>query len=167
LKSSRPITQLFSCSTAASIRLSYLSRIAALAALFLLFSEAPMRAEGQEFPSGCIGYCGSGIAIGIGVTAGVLAGVGIALAINHDHHTLTGCVSRGPNGLEVQTREAKTYSLEGDAVAIKAGDRVKLHGSKMKKANGSPGTAVFEVKKLSRDYGPCSVASASTASFAH
>lgn len=120
----------------------------------MLIFQVSKKAEGQGFPSGCVGYCGSGIAVGIGVTAGVLVGVGVALAINHEHHTLTGCVSAGPNGLEVQTNDAKTYSLKGNAVAIKAGDRVKLHGSR-KKPSGSTTPAVFEVKKLSYDYGPC------------
>ncbi|MGA9584194.1 MAG: hypothetical protein WBQ95_02640 [Terracidiphilus sp.] len=165
MKSPRPTTQLLCCSTTASIRGKYLSHIGILAALFLLLSEAPTKADAQEFPSGCVGYCGNGIAIGIGVTTGAIAAVGIVLAINHDHHTLIGCVSSSPSGLEVQTSDAKTYSLEGNAVAIKAGDRVKLHGSKTKKTNGSP--AVFKVEKLKRDYGPCPAASASTLGSTH
>lgn len=162
MKISRPVTRLLSCSTVL-IRSKYLKRLAAFSVLLLLFSEASTKAEGQGFPSGCVGYCGKGIALGIGVTAGALAAIGIALAINHDHHTLVGCVSSGPSGFEVQTGDAKTWSLEGNAVAIKAGDRVKLHGSKMKKADRSSSSAVFKVEKLKRDYGPCAVASASTA----
>lgn len=103
----------------ASIRFKYLSRIATLAVVFLLFSQAPTRAEGQAFPSGCVGYCSNGIAIGIGVTAGAIAAIGIALAVSHDHHTLIGCVSSSPSGLEVKTSDARTYSLEGNAVAIR------------------------------------------------
>ena len=67
------------------------------------------------------------------------------------------------SGLELQTSDGKTYVLEGDAAGIKVGDKVKLHGSRNKKSKGSTGPGVFCVEKLTRDYGPCSVAGASSA----
>ncbi len=48
--------------------------------------------------------------------------------------------------------------LEGDAASVKVGDRVKLHGSKVKKTKGTVGDQVFKVEKLNRDYGPCPAA---------
>jgi hypothetical protein len=94
-----------------------------------------------------------------GAIAGVggIAAVATILAVNHSHHTLKGCVFEGPTGLRLQSSDSKTYTIEGDAASIKAGDRVKLHGSRVKKAKGSSGDKVFKVEKLSKDYGPCHV----------
>jgi len=73
-------------------------RIAVVAALALLFGSGQSSVAQSQSPSGCIGYCGNGIAIGIGIVAGAVAIVGILLVVNHDHHFLKGCVSNGPNG---------------------------------------------------------------------
>jgi hypothetical protein len=48
----------------------------------------------------------------------------------------------------------------------KVGDKVKLHGTKIKKAKNSTGPGVFKVEKLNRSYGPCPIV-ATTASVAH
>jgi hypothetical protein len=71
------------------------------------------------------------------------------------------------SGLELQTSDGKTYALEGDAASIKVGDKVKIHGSKIKKTKDSTGPGVFRVEKLNRDYGPCPAATATAASAAH
>lgn len=130
--------------------------IAVLVSLALLVCAA-RPADAQGFPSGCIGYCGDGIVIGIVVVAGAIATVGILLAVNHSHHFLKGCVASGPNGLELETSDSTVYFLAGDQAAIRPGERVKLHGSRMKKAkDGKPGRG-FNVSQLKKDYGPCSV----------
>jgi hypothetical protein len=67
------------------------------------------------------------------------------------------------NGLQLQTSDGKTYALEGDAASIRVGDKVKVHGSKIKKTKDSSGPGVFRVEKLNRDYGPCPVAAAAAA----
>jgi hypothetical protein len=81
--------------------------------------------------------------------------VGITLAVQNHKHTLQGCAFSGPSGLELRTSDAKIYALEGSAATIKAGDRLKLHGSRLKKTKDSTGNQVFVVEKLSKDYGPC------------
>jgi hypothetical protein len=88
---------------------------------------------------------------------GAVAAVAIVFAVNHDHHTLKGCVSSGPNGPELQTSDSKTYSLEGDSSAIKVGDMVKFHGSKVKKVKDSSANQVFIVEEMKKNYGPCHV----------
>lgn len=88
---------------------------------------------------------------------GAVAAVAIVFAVTHDHHTLKGCVSSGPNGPELQTSDSKTYSLEGDSSAIKVGDMVKFHGSKVKKAKDSKANQVFFFEEMKKNYGPCHV----------
>ena len=94
-----------------------------------------------------------------GAIAGVagIATVATILAVNHSHHTLTGCAFDGQEGLRLQGSDSKIYDLEGDAASIKAGDKVKLHGSRVKKAKGYSGNQAFNVQKLSKNYGPCHV----------
>jgi hypothetical protein len=115
-------------------------------------------AKAQVF-QGSIGPSGGEIAaaaVGVGVAVATIAVVTV-ISVNNSHHTLKGCVFAGPNGLKLQTSDSKTYAIEGDATSIKAGDRVKLHGSKEKKTKDSSGNQVFKVEKLKKDYGPCQV----------
>lgn len=81
--------------------------------------------------------------------------MGVTLAVQHHHHVLEGCAFSGPGGLELRTSDAKVWGLEGYTATVKAGERVKLHGSKLKKTKGATGDQVFAVEKLSKDYGPC------------
>jgi hypothetical protein len=94
-----------------------------------------------------------GAAVGIGATVAVVT----LVAVNHSHHVLKGCVFNGPNGLRLQTSDSKIYTLEGDAASVQAGDRVKLHGSRLKKTKDSSGDQVFKVERLTKNYGPCQV----------
>jgi hypothetical protein len=88
---------------------------------------------------------------------GGLIGGGTYLAVSHSRHTLKGCVFEGPGGLRLQTGDSKIYTIQGDAASIKAGDKVRLHGSRVKKAKGYSGDPAFLVQKLSKNYGPCHV----------
>ncbi len=94
-----------------------------------------------------------GASIGIVAAVGAV-GVGTAIAVNHAHHRLQGCVSTGPDGLQL-TRDSdkKTFSLVG--ADVKSGQRVKLHGTKKKKGKGNPGNQEFVVDKVTKDLGPC------------
>jgi hypothetical protein len=86
------------------------------------------------------------------VGVGALIGVGVYFAVHHGH-TLTGCASPGPGGMQmVNEGDQRTYALEGDVNGIKTGNRVRLSGNK-KKADKA-----FIVTRLSKDYGPCKVA---------
>lgn len=100
------------------------------------------------------------VALSVTAMAAVVVGttVGVAYAVKNHNHTLQGCVFSGPSGMELRTSESKIYALEGNATTIKVGDRLKLHGSKLKNTKGSTGDQVFVVEKLSKDYGGCPVA---------
>ena len=91
------------------------------------------------------------------MVAVVTVAVVVVVEVNKSHHTLSGCVTSGPSGLLLQTSDAKTYALEGDAASIKVGDRIKFHGSKVKKTKDSAGDQVFKVEQIKKDYGPCPV----------
>jgi len=98
--------------------------------------------------------------VGLSVTAiaAVLVGtaVGVTLAVQHSHHTLQGCIASGLNGLELRMSDGKLYALKGELADVKVGDKLKLHGSRVKKVKGdSTGGQVFVVEKINKDYGPC------------
>lgn len=122
---------------------------------------------GASSPTGC-NTSGSNQTIGpsngelVGAAVGIGAVIAIAIIvpveISRSHHLVTGCVMTAAGGLELRTSEGKTYSLEGDAASIKIGDKVKVHGSKIKKSKDSTGPGVFRVETLTRDYGPCPLA---------
>jgi hypothetical protein len=97
------------------------------------------------------------LALSATAIAAVVAGttVGVTLAVQNQRHTLRGCVLSGPGGLELHTSDSGTYALQGNAATIKVGDRVKLHGSKLKRTKDSTGDQIFAVEKLSKDYGQC------------
>ncbi len=96
-----------------------------------------------------------GISVGI-AAAGSLAVVG-AVAVNHDRHTLKGCVDHGQDGLQLTLSDSdkKAYTLVGLTADIKPGEKVKLHGTKQKKRKGSPGNQQFLVDRVAKDLGPC------------
>jgi hypothetical protein len=127
----------------------------------LILGGASSPAHGQSSSSNYFDFTKDIVGIGIGV--GAVVAVVVVVAVNHSHHVMSGCVLSGPNGLELQTAESKIYALEGDSAGIKVGERVKIHGSKVKKAKDASGTQVFKVEQLKKDYGPCHVDHAANA----
>jgi hypothetical protein len=156
-----PHNNLHAC-CGATTRLNQRWHIAPVAVLTcILFSGPPASPQS----GGRIGPSGAAVAgAGIGVGAAVV--IVAALAVNHTHHTLTGCAFNGPSGLKLKTSDSKTYSIDGDAANIKAGDKIKIHGSRVKKAKGASGDPVFKVEKVNKDYGPCHVEVAASSSSA-
>jgi hypothetical protein len=90
----------------------------------------------------------------IGLVAAVVAVVVIILVV-HKKSTITGCVNASGNGLSLTEEQDKTtYSLSGSTANIKAGERVKLKGKKLKSQDkGKP--PVWEVDELAKDFGAC------------
>jgi hypothetical protein len=137
----------------------HIAHIAVLTCVLVSGSLASPQSGGRI--AGPSGGQVAGAAIGVGAAVVVVA----ALAVSHSHHTLTGCAVSGPNGLKLKTSDSKTYSIEGDVAEIKAGDKIKVHGSRVKNAKNAGGDPVFKVEKVSKDYGTCHVeAAASSAS---
>jgi hypothetical protein len=101
--------------------------------------------------------------------AAVLVGTTVAVtyAVENSHHTLRGCAFSDANGLKLRTSDAKVYTLKGEAATVKVGDRLKLHGSKLKNTKGSTGDRIFVVEKLNKDYGPCPANFMTSATPAH
>lgn len=92
----------------------------------------------------------------------VAAGAGIALItitvieVHKSHHTLKGCVTTSPSGLQViSDADRKFYQLSGVTTNVKVGDQVRLHGSKEKSKGSSDRT--FIIQEVKKDYGPCKV----------
>jgi hypothetical protein len=126
----------------------------------LILSGASSPVLGQGSSSGNLDFTGYKIGIAIGAVA--IAAVVVAVVVNHNHHFMSGCVLSSSNGLELQTGDSKTVALQGESKGITAGDRIKVHGSKVKKARGATGPDFFKVDQLKKDYGPCHVDHAST-----
>ena len=98
------------------------------------------------------------VSLSVAAMAAVVVGttVGVTLAVQHSHHTLQGCVSSGANGLELRLSDSKVYILKGELAEIKVGDRLKIHGSKVKKIkDSSAADPVFLVEKVNKDYRSC------------
>ena len=132
--------------------------IAAFASLSLLLCTGATAPAGCPGGGGQIGPSGGeviGAAVGIG--AAIAVTVVVLVEVDHSHHSLSGCVVSGSNGLELQTSDSKSYALAGDAASIRVGDRVKLHGSKVKKTKDTSGDQIFRVASMNKDYGPCKV----------
>lgn len=131
-----------------------LSRLFASAALVAALS-IPLAAQ-QGSRIGPSGGEVAGAAVGVGAAVAVV----VFLAVNHGHHSITGCVVSAANGLELRTGDSRAWALEGDTSDLKVGDRVKVHGSRDpgsrgRKAKGAPAPDVFNVDKLNKDYGAC------------
>jgi hypothetical protein len=104
----------------------------------------------------------------IGIAAVLVVGTVVLVEVHKSHHTIKGCVTNGPDGLEVTNQgDERVYALTGTTASVKVGDIVRVHGSKEKFKKGSTVSREFAVEKINRDYGPCNAApAAKTAAFA-
>ncbi len=101
-------------------------------------------------------YGSKGAVIG-GVAAGVAAGAGLLYWKSRNHQKLQGCVAADGDKLVSET-DKQTYNLTNTQnQTLKPGERVELVGKKMKNAAGE---SAFEVRKMSRDLGQCTVTDA-------
>src|ERR1700744_955254 len=101
---------------------------AALSALLL---------SGANSPSGCndnndklqIGPTkGEVYGAAAGVAAVIVVGTVVLIEVHKSHHTVKGCVTAGPDGLEVHNEhDQKVYALSGVTADVKTGDIVKLN----------------------------------------
>ncbi|MGA8743395.1 MAG: hypothetical protein WB561_19555 [Terracidiphilus sp.] len=141
---------------------------AALSAMLCTGASSPTGCSSGSSSFGNIGpSSGEIVGAAFGVGAVIAVAIIVPVEISRSHHTLNGCVVTGEKGLELRTSDAKTYSLEGDAASIKVGDKIKIHGSKIKKTKDSTGPQVFKVEMLTKDFGPCPVTAAAAAVPAH
>jgi len=96
------------------------------------------------------------------VVAGIVGAVAVvavvAFVVIHESakkRTITGCVRSGANGMTVtDEKDNQVYALSGDTEGITAGDRMKLHGKKLK-LKGPDKNIVWEARGVVKDFGVC------------
>ena len=133
---------------------SFLLRTSATLVLCLLLSLPTFAQTGGFGGFGNIGLSkGEVVAIIVGVAVVITVGGFLIYYETHKHHSITGCVASGADGLTLKNeKDKKVYVLSGDSAALRAGERVTLKGKKIK---GSIEKPSFQVEKLTRDYGTC------------
>ena len=102
---------------------------------------------------------GPGKIVSNGVIAGVIAGVAAAVTaviivvVHSKRRAITGCVGSSADGLTITDEKNKqVYQLSGNTTGIKAGDRVKLRGKKVKSNGPDVG---WNTKAEVKDFGVC------------
>jgi hypothetical protein len=131
--------------------LKYLSPVLIIALGFVLC--IPAEAQG----GGGLGKIGPSTGEIVGVVVGVGAAVAVAVivAIHYSKkRTITGCIKATQGGMTVNDEKDKlVYTLSGDTVGVKPGDRMTFQGKKVKPINGTP--LGWEITKIGNDYGVC------------
>jgi hypothetical protein len=96
------------------------------------------------------------IVAGIVAVAAAVTIIVIVVAVHYSKkRTITGCVGSGAKGLSItDEKDREVYALSGNTADIKAGDRIKLRGRKLK-SKGSDKTPVWEAKEATQDFGVC------------
>jgi hypothetical protein len=123
----------------------------------ILLALVPATAIAQ-YPGGSSNpsYGSKGAVIG-GVAAGAAAGAGLLYWKFHSRTKLQGCLSDQADKL-VNEKNNRTYNLTNKQdQTLKAGERVQLVGKMGKDLSGD---STFEVHKISKDLGQCTVATA-------
>ena len=101
-------------------------------------------------------YSSKGAIIG-GIAGGAAAGAGLLYWKLHNRAKLEGCACSDGDRL-VNEKDNQTYSLANrQNETLKPGERVELLGKKVKDNSGEP---MFEVHKMTKDLGQCSVITA-------
>jgi len=134
------------------------SKISIVALLCVSFFANSRPASAQQvggFPN--LGHIGpsTGEVVGVIVGAAVAIGVVVYLVIPKQK-TIEGCIEVAEGGLRLTAdRDKRVYSLEASStVSLQPGQRVVLKGKLGKKHDG---IRDFEVRKLTKDQGSCSV----------
>jgi hypothetical protein len=116
------------------------------ALLFVL----PNSSHAQFSQIGHIGPSGAEVA---GAMAGVVGTTGLIVYLTLHKPTIIGCVqSIGGKSSLVDEKDKRTYALTGDHLDLKAGQRMKLKGKKIKTRDSD---STFLVKRVDHDYGVC------------
>lgn len=97
----------------------------------------------------------NGILAGVAVAAAVVV-VAVVLVVHYSKkRTVAGCVTSGPNGMTLtDEKDKQIYALSSNTEGIKPGNRMKLHGKKVK-SKGPDKTLAWETRSVAKDYGVC------------
>jgi hypothetical protein len=117
---------------------------------FALLVGMPVASHAQFPQIGPIGPSGAQVA---GAIAGVAGVTSLILYLALRKPTVVGCVhpADGSSSL-TDEKDKRSYVLVGDPLNLKAGERVKLKGKKIRNKDGS---FRFRVKKVDKNYGAC------------
>lgn len=130
--------------------------LVALASFLLCESASIPPATAEPNGSGQVGNGAVAIAIGAGIVIGTVA----LIEVFHHKRTIHGCVTEGPDGLQiVDDKDHSVYLLRGKTEKAQPGLDAAIRGKKKKKKH----ELVFVVKKVHREYGPCGQAPAMVA----
>jgi outer membrane protein OmpA-like peptidoglycan-associated protein len=114
----------------------------------MVFCEAALPAVPE--PAGSPQEGGGALVIGIG--AGVVIGTVALIEIFHHKRTIRGCVSEGPDGLQIVDEKTQVkYILRGKQDLAQPGQNTAIRGRKKHKKH----QLYFVVKKVRADFGPC------------
>jgi hypothetical protein len=106
--------------------------------------------------SGNIGYSNKGLVIGVivGVVAAVVVVTIVVVHESSKKRTITGCINPAQNAMTVtDEKDKRVYTLSGDTAGVKPGERMSLHGKKIKPSADNP--LGWEITKIQTDYGAC------------
>ena len=135
-------------------RFTNLGRVIVALALLVSISATALAQYGG--PGSTPGYGSKGAVIG-GAVAGTAAGAGLLYWKLHNRSKLQGCVT-GDGDTLVNEKDNQTYRLTNtQKQTLKTGERFELLGKKTKADSGELG---FEVHKMSKDLGQCTIATA-------
>jgi len=135
-------------------RFTNLGRVIVALALLASISATALAQYGG--PGSTPGYGSKGAVIG-GAVAGAAAGAGLLYWKLHNRSKLQGCVT-GDGDKLANEKNNQTYCLTNtQKQTLKTGERFELLGKKTKADSGELG---FEVHKMSKDLGQCTVATA-------
>jgi hypothetical protein len=98
----------------------------------------------------------TGQVIGAIVGAAAVVVVVTVVVIHYSKkRTITGCVNSGANGMTLtDEKDKQIYELSSNPEGIKPGDRMKLHGKRVK-SKGPDRKLVWETKNVEKDFGVC------------
>jgi negative regulator of sigma E activity len=116
----------------------------------------PAEAQAPSYGGGPIGGVTTGDIVGAVAAAAAVVVVAVFLTVHYSKkRTITGCVNSGPNGTTVtDEKDNQIYALSSNTAGIKPGDRMKLHGKRVK-SKGPDKKLVWETKSVAKDYGVC------------
>jgi hypothetical protein len=94
----------------------------------------------------------------IGVVAAAAGVVVIAVLVVHystKKRAITGCVNSAGSGMTIaDEKDRQVYALSGNTAGVKAGDRMKLQGKKVK-TKGTGEIPIWETTEIKKDLGVC------------
>lgn len=136
------------------VRFTNLGRVVVALALLSSISTTALAQYGGS--DSTPGYGSKGAIIG-GAVAGAAAGAGLLYWKLHNRSKLKGCVT-GDGDKLINDKDNQTYRLTyTQRQSLTTGERFELLGKKTKADSGELG---FEIHKMSKDLGQCTVATA-------